>query len=120
MLLNAVEKALMNNAVRAAIQGSIEVPRLLSLGGSMRKGRALEIGCGRGAGAWRPRPALRLSGSGLRGGADVLQAATDVSWPRQHAWTGPGVEHGTAPEPTWAMPVADVRRSLHSGTKPGA
>jgi ubiquinone/menaquinone biosynthesis C-methylase UbiE len=51
MLLNAIEKALMNNPMRAAIQGRVEVPRLLSLGGPMRKGRALEIGCGRGVGA---------------------------------------------------------------------
>jgi SAM-dependent methyltransferase len=51
MLLNAIEKALMNNPARAAIQGRVEVPRLLSLGGPMRKGRALEIGCGRGVGS---------------------------------------------------------------------
>jgi ubiquinone/menaquinone biosynthesis C-methylase UbiE len=50
MLLNAVEKAMMNNPVRAAIQRSFEAPRLLAMGGKLAGGRALEIGCGRGVG----------------------------------------------------------------------
>ncbi|MCP4203157.1 MAG: class I SAM-dependent methyltransferase [bacterium] len=50
MLLNRVEYALMNNPVRAAIQRRYEVPKLLRLGGAMRGGRALEVGCGRGVG----------------------------------------------------------------------
>ena len=51
MLLNRVEKLLMNNPVRAAIQRRIEARRLLELGGTMDGGRALELGCGRGVGA---------------------------------------------------------------------
>jgi ubiquinone/menaquinone biosynthesis C-methylase UbiE len=50
MLLNRVEKALMNNPIRAAIQRRFEVPRLLAMGGRMAGGTALEIGCGRGVG----------------------------------------------------------------------
>ena len=50
MLLNAVEKALMNNPVRAAIQRRFEAKRLLELGGPVAGGRALEVGCGRGVG----------------------------------------------------------------------
>lgn len=51
MLLNRVEKALMNNPVRAAIQRRVEAARLLALGGPMPGGGpALEIGCGRGVG----------------------------------------------------------------------
>ena len=50
MLLNRVEKALMNNPIRAAIQRRFEVPRLLAMGGTMKGGTALEIGCGRGVG----------------------------------------------------------------------
>jgi ubiquinone/menaquinone biosynthesis C-methylase UbiE len=50
MLLNRVEYALMNNPVRALIQRRFEVPRLLSMGGSVRGGAALELGCGRGVG----------------------------------------------------------------------
>jgi ubiquinone/menaquinone biosynthesis C-methylase UbiE len=50
MLLNRVEYAMMNNALREAIQRHFEAPRLLRLGGSMQGGHALEIGCGRGVG----------------------------------------------------------------------
>ncbi len=50
MLLNQVEYALMNNPIRAAIQRHFEAPRLLRMGGPMRGGRALEVGCGRGVG----------------------------------------------------------------------
>jgi ubiquinone/menaquinone biosynthesis C-methylase UbiE len=48
--LNAIETALMNNPVRAAIQRRSEAERLLAMGGRMRGGRALEVGCGRGVG----------------------------------------------------------------------
>jgi ubiquinone/menaquinone biosynthesis C-methylase UbiE len=51
MLLNRVEKLLMNNPVRASLQRSFEARRLLAMGGDIRGGRALEIGCGRGVGA---------------------------------------------------------------------
>jgi ubiquinone/menaquinone biosynthesis C-methylase UbiE len=51
MLLNRFEYALMNNPVRAAIQRHVEARRLLRMGGAMRGGRALEIGCGRGVGS---------------------------------------------------------------------
>jgi ubiquinone/menaquinone biosynthesis C-methylase UbiE len=50
MLLNRVEKAMMNNAVRAAVQRHFEAARLLAMGGAMRGGSALEVGCGRGVG----------------------------------------------------------------------
>jgi len=51
MLLNAFEKALMNNPVRAASQRWIEAPRLRSMGGPVPGGHVLEVGCGRGVGA---------------------------------------------------------------------
>jgi ubiquinone/menaquinone biosynthesis C-methylase UbiE len=50
MLLNRVEKALMNNPVRSVLQRRFEVPRLIAMGGKLRGGLALEIGCGRGVG----------------------------------------------------------------------
>jgi ubiquinone/menaquinone biosynthesis C-methylase UbiE len=50
MKLNRVEFALMNNPVRAAVQRRVEAKRLLEMGGAMRGGTALEIGCGRGVG----------------------------------------------------------------------
>jgi len=50
MLLNRIEYFLMNNPLRAALQRRFEAPRLLRMGGRLRGGRALEIGCGRGIG----------------------------------------------------------------------
>lgn len=50
MLLNAVEKVMMNNPIRALVQRHFEAGRLLRMGGRMRGGTALEIGCGRGIG----------------------------------------------------------------------
>lgn len=51
MKLNFVEKALMNNPVRAALQRRFEAKRLLAMGGQMPGGIALEVGCGRGIGS---------------------------------------------------------------------
>jgi len=50
MLLNTVEKALMNNPVRALSQRWFEAPRLRAMGGAAQGAHALEIGCGRGRG----------------------------------------------------------------------
>lgn len=50
MKLNAVEKALMNNPVRAGVQRLYEARLLERLGGRLAGGQALEIGCGRGVG----------------------------------------------------------------------
>lgn len=50
MKLNAIEKALMNNPVRAFLQKHYEAPLLAALGGRTEKERVLELGCGRGVG----------------------------------------------------------------------
>ena len=50
MKLNAMEKALMNNPVRAWIQRHYEAPLLERLGGRLDGLRVLEVGCGRGVG----------------------------------------------------------------------
>lgn len=50
MKLNAAEKALMNNPVRAALQRRYEAKMLAHLGGLIEGGRTLEVGCGRGVG----------------------------------------------------------------------
>jgi ubiquinone/menaquinone biosynthesis C-methylase UbiE len=50
MLLNAIEKAMMNNPVRATVQRHFEAGRLLRMGGPVPGGTVLEIGCGRGVG----------------------------------------------------------------------
>ena len=51
MKLNRVEKALMNNPVRSALQWHYEARLLERLGGRVDGMRVLEIGCGRGVGA---------------------------------------------------------------------
>lgn len=50
MKLNRIEKALMNNPVRAAVQQMYEAPLLERLGGRVEGGRVLEVGCGWGIG----------------------------------------------------------------------
>jgi ubiquinone/menaquinone biosynthesis C-methylase UbiE len=50
MKLNAVEKALMNNPVRAVLQRRYEATLLERIGGLVEGKRVLEIGCGRGVG----------------------------------------------------------------------
>ena len=50
MKLNRIEKALMNNPVRALVQRRYEAPLMERLGGRTEGLRVLEIGCGRGVG----------------------------------------------------------------------
>lgn len=50
MKLNRVEKALMNNPLRAAVQRRHEARLMERLGGRLDGMRVLEIGCGRGIG----------------------------------------------------------------------
>lgn len=50
MLLNAVERALVNNPLRAVAQRHVEARWLLKHGGKIAGGTALELGCGQGAG----------------------------------------------------------------------
>ena len=50
MILNNVEKVMMNNPVRAMIQKQLEARILLRLGGEITGGKVLEVGCGRGEG----------------------------------------------------------------------
>jgi ubiquinone/menaquinone biosynthesis C-methylase UbiE len=50
VILNSVEKVLMNNPLRAAVQRRFEGPLLERFGGRVDGGRVLEIGCGRGVG----------------------------------------------------------------------
>lgn len=50
MKLNAIEKVLVNNPVRAVLQRRYEATLLEKLGGRAEGKRVLEIGCGRGIG----------------------------------------------------------------------
>ena len=50
MKLNSIEKALMNNPVRALLQQRYEAPLMERFDGLTEDLRVLEIGCGRGVG----------------------------------------------------------------------
>jgi len=50
MKLNRIEKALMNNPVRALVQRHYEAALMQRIGGRVAGERVLEIGCGRGVG----------------------------------------------------------------------
>jgi ubiquinone/menaquinone biosynthesis C-methylase UbiE len=50
MKLNGIERALINNPIRAALQRHYEAQKLLRMGGPARGGHCLEVGCGRGIG----------------------------------------------------------------------
>ena len=50
MRLNRIEHALLHNPVRPFIQSHLEARQLLRLGGPLKGGQALEIGCGMGYG----------------------------------------------------------------------
>jgi len=50
MRMNKLETWAMNNPIRELSQRHFEAPRLLSMGGSVDGGLALEVGCGRGVG----------------------------------------------------------------------
>ena len=51
MLMNRLERWMMNNPIRAGIQRHYASPIMARLGGLMDGGTALEIGCGNGVGA---------------------------------------------------------------------
>ena len=131
--LNAVEKVLMNNPVRAALQRHYEAAILHRLGGDIRGGRALEIGCGRGVGAeiilerfnaervdafdldpdMVQRAELRLARFGDRvrlwTGSAVGIAASDGSYDAVFDF---GIIHHV---PQWRDVIAEVRRVLMPG-----
>lgn len=132
MILNRVEKALMNNPVRAAIQRRFEGPRLLGMGGPV-KGTALEIGCGRGVGteiildqfgaarvdafdldpdmAERARRRLRRHGDRVRiwaGDATAIQAPDGA----YDAVFDFGIIHHI---PDWRTALAEVHRVVRPG-----
>lgn len=133
MLLNRVEYALMNNPIRASIQRRFEARRLLRMGGRMRGGRALELGCGRGVGtelildlfgagsvdAFDLDPRMvalarkRLAGRGARvrlwvGDATAI-CAPDASYEAVFDF---GIIHHV---PEWRRALAEVHRVLEPG-----
>lgn len=136
MLLNGVEKFLMNNPVRSLVQWRHEAAMMERLGGKLTGLRVLEIGCGRGVGteiilerfeagevqafdldpdmvrlarerlARYPSDRVRL----FAGDAENIEAA-DESF---DAVVDFGIIHHC---PNWQRAVAEVRRVLKPGGK---
>ena len=133
MKLNAVEKLLMNNPARAALQRHYEASILDRLGGDIRGSLALEIGCGRGVGA---EIILERFGAGHVDAFDldpdrILRAERRLARfsERARLWTG-SATHIPAPDgtydavfdfgiihhiPDWRTAVTEVRRVLKPG-----
>jgi ubiquinone/menaquinone biosynthesis C-methylase UbiE len=133
MLLNRLERAVMNNPVRGMIQQRVESRRMLSLGGPMAGGRALEMGCGSGIGAslvlerfgadavdafdldprMVARARRRLSRYGSRARVWVGDAAAvSVADATYDAVFDFGIIHHV---PAWRRALAEVQRVLKPG-----
>lgn len=136
MLLNGVEKFLMNNPVRSLVQWRREAAMMERLGGKLTGLRVLEVGCGRGVGteiilerfeagevqAFDLDPDMvrlararlaRYSSDRVRlfvGDAENIEA-TDESF---DAVVDFGIIHHC---PNWQRAVAEVRRVLRPGGK---
>ena len=135
MKLNAVEKAAMNNPIRAASQRRYEANLLACFGGRMDGARALEVGCGRGVGIeiifdrfgaasvdgfdFDPdmvrRARIRLAGRGegvrLWVGDAAAIAAPDAAYDAVFDF---GIIHHV---PSWRNVLREVRRVLRPGGK---
>ena len=132
MLLNRVEKLMMNNPLRAAVQRRFEARRLLDMGGPVAGGRCLEIGCGRGIGT---EIVLERFGAGAVDAFDldpdmVEQARARLGGdPRVRLWVGDataidapddsydavfdfGIVHHV---PDWRDALGEVHRVLRPG-----
>lgn len=133
MILNALEKALMNNPVRAAVQRHYEAPLLERLGGRAEGERVLEVGCGRGVGTelvlerfgadqvvafdldpdMVGRARRRLARFGDRARVEVGDVtAIDAAEASFDAVFDFGIVHHV---PDWPKAVAEVRRVLRPG-----
>ena len=133
MKLNAVEKALMNNPVRAAVQRRYEASVLRLLGGRVDGGRALEVGCGRGVGV---EIVLDRFGAATVDGFDLDPAMVEAARRRVarrdgrvRLWVGDATEIDAADGaydavfdfgiihhvPDWRAAVAEVARVLRPG-----
>ena len=133
MKLNLVEKALMNNPVRAALQRRYEAAVLERLGGQAHGARALEIGCGRGVGVEiilrrfgartveafdfdpdmvrRARTRLARYGDAVR-----LYVADASAIPVPDAAFGADFDFGIVHHvPQWRLAVSEVTRVLRPG-----
>lgn len=100
MILNKLEKFMMNGPVRGWIQRHVDVPRFLALGGETPGARVLEMGCGNGRGMGlileHFHPA-RVDGFDLDPEMVALARRRLAGDPRTSLWVGDAT----------ALPVAD-------------
>jgi ubiquinone/menaquinone biosynthesis C-methylase UbiE len=134
MLLNRVEKALMNNPIRSFLQWRHEAATLERLGGKLSDLRVLELGCGRGVGTQiilerfkaRTVHAFDLDPAMIKQARQRLAAypaervqvfvgdAEEIAAPNEayDAVVDFGILHHV---PNWQRAVAEVRRVLKPG-----
>lgn len=77
MKLNLAERLLVNNSVRSMVQRRYEGPLLRRLGGTVKGGTVLEIGCGRGTGI---ELILQLFGAAHVCGIDLDPLQIERAW----------------------------------------
>ncbi len=133
MLLNRVEKALMNNPLREWAQRHLEARWFLDLGGLAEGASALEVGCGRGVGveiildAFRAKrvDAFDLDPGMIRLARRRLASRGD----RVRLWTGDATRIGAGDAtydavfdfgiihhvPDWPMALTEIYRVLKPG-----
>jgi ubiquinone/menaquinone biosynthesis C-methylase UbiE len=131
--LNRIEKALMNNPVRLALQRTYEARLLMRLGGRLDGARVLDMGCGRGVGTQLiiekfgaahvtafdlDEEMVALVGRRLAGLEDVVRLsvgdATAIDEPDEtfDAVFEFGIIHHV---PDWRTALAEVHRVLRPG-----
>jgi len=136
MLLNSVEKFLMNNPIRSLVQWRHEAAMMERLGGKLTGLRVLEMGCGRGVGTeiiLERFEAGEVHAFDLD--PDMVRLARErlARYPADRVWLSVGdaenieaadgsfdavVDFGIIHHcPNWQRAVAEVRRVLKPGGK---
>ncbi len=133
MKLNGVERLLMNNPVRAAMQRHVDAAHFERLGGKLTGLRVLEVGCGRGIGAeillrrfeagdvhafdLDPRMVATARQRAVRAGRHVHLSVADASAvPVRDASFDAVVDFGAIHHvPAWRSAIREIRRVLRPG-----
>jgi len=104
MLLNRIEKAMMNNPVRAALQRHFEAPRLRSMGGPPRAPRRSRSGAGAASAPGSSSTSSRPVGS--------MPSTSTPTWSRSPGGASRGGARGSGSGP--GTPRASRRRTART------